>query len=250
MNMRRFHSGIFPRAAAVLLLLAFLQNHILPAAVLAGGQDDDLYKKWEEIISLRARGEFDRAIEMLNGIITKFSGREEVLRLAYNHLVYSYFLKNDQSGARDKARLALEEFPDLEADVINFPSRMNQIYDGLRREMFGSLSITKPEGCSVFLDDRYIGDTSLHLPLVKEGRYTLKLTKNGYNEYRENIIVLPDGKHNLEISLERQRNKRWWLYRAGPAALALLAGLLLLGGEDARPVEPLPLPEPPDPPTQ
>ena len=76
-------------------------------------QDESIYQKWEEVSSLRATGQFEQAIEVLKGIIQEYSNSDDVLRLAYNNLVYTYYVANDPASEEAAAREALEEFPSL-----------------------------------------------------------------------------------------------------------------------------------------
>jgi hypothetical protein len=156
----------------------------------------------------------------------------------------------DRAAARKDARRALERFPDIEADIVVFPSFVNELYGQLREEMYGSLSITDPEGCSVFLNGDHIGDTPLTLSLVRAREYHLVVSKPGFHEYTDSISINPSERHNFTISMKSQRNKRWWLYRISPVVLSLIIGGIVYaqnsgdGGEPA----PEPLPGPPAPP--
>lgn len=238
------------RSIITLLSVAFIVTFVMPIPAYCQEVEETIYQKWEEIASLRARGEFTEAIEILNGIITEYANSEEVLRHAYNHLVFTYLKMGDEENAVTKAREALEQFPNISADTIEFPEYVQNTYDQLRLEMFGSVTIRKPEESRVFLNEDFAGETPLQLELVRAGQYTLLVTRSGFHDYSEVIRVDPGGKHNFEISMDRQRDKKWWLYRIGPIALAgALIGYLALsaGGEEIP--APEPLPEPPPPPT-
>ncbi|NIO02251.1 MAG: PEGA domain-containing protein [Candidatus Latescibacteria bacterium] len=244
--------GDFQVPCQRLLSIVLAVTLVFPSFVFGADQEESIVQKWDEVSSLRLNGEYDRAIEILNQIIEEYSNSEEILRHAYNQLVSTLLLKGDEENAGEKAQEAVLIFPDLEADPISFPPRMNEMYAQLRSELYGSLTITKPKECRIFLDDDFKGETPLHLELVRAGEYNLMVTKSGYHDYSESIHVDPNAKLNLEVSMDRQRNKRWWLYRIGPAVLTgvLLAVGLSIAGEEGQPAEEQPLPLPPPPPTQ
>lgn len=241
-------SNLF-RMSAMILLTVFAIS-LLPFRD-ASAQEEAIYEQWEEISSLRARGEYDRAIEILSAIIEEYSGDDDVLKRAYNHLVFTQFKKGDEETATATARRALEKFPDLTVNTAELPPWMNETYNDLRRLMFGSLAISKPESTTVYLDDTFAGTAPFSLELLRAGEYNLLATKQGYHDYTELITIDPNGKHSLELSMERQKDTKWWLYRIGPAVLVgVLAAFALAGGSsDEAPPEPEPLPGPPAPPT-
>jgi tetratricopeptide (TPR) repeat protein len=241
-------STLFKIFAATLLITFTIS--LLPIHD-AAAQEDDIYELWEEITSLRAQGEYDRAIELLNRMLTEHSGDDDILKRAYNELVFTQFKKGDAEAATMTARQALERYSDLAVSTAQFPARLNETYNDLRKEMFGSLTISKPESTMVYLDDAFTGTAPFSIELLRAGEYNLRATKKGYNEYTELITIDPSGKHSLELSMERQKDTKWWLYRIGPAVLVgVLAAFALAGGsgDEAQP-EPEPLPEPPAPPT-
>ena len=235
------------RAAAGLVLCLLIS---LTAVAQDESRSEAIYRQWEEVSSLRARGQFEQAIELLGAIITEAGNSPGVLRRAYNHAVFTSFLNKDDDLAARYARQALERFPDLTADPAEFPPRVNELYAALRGEMFGSLVITKPEGGRVQLDGEERGQIPLELELVPIGEHDLVVAKGGHDEYAERILIEPAVRHSVELSLARQRDTRWWLYRIGPTALAGVALVLALGGdEQAADVQvDTPLSEPPDPP--
>jgi len=213
-------------------------------------QEEMIYEKWEQVSSLRAQGQYVDAIRLLDDIIEEYTDSEEILRRAYNFVIHTFLLMEDEQTAAEKAREALERFPDLAADPAYFPAVLNRTYNELRAEMFGTLMIAKPEGGRVFLGEDFRGEIPVQLDLVRVGSYSLTVTKSGYYDYEESIKIDPSGKHVLEVSMDRQRNKRWWLYRVGPAVVAGVILALTLGGGGEGTAEPQPLPEPPPPPTQ
>jgi hypothetical protein len=206
---------------------------------------------FEQIVALRLDGEYDHAVAMLNEVIARYEKSDDILRRAYHHLVTVHVQNNDEEAARHAARAALERFPDLSADELEFPGRVNEVYDEMRRLMFGSLVISKPEECRVYMDSTYVGDTPLNLPLVRVGAYDLTVTKSGYKDYVARVEIQPELTRDLSgLSLERDRAWWWWPVWIGGAAVAAVAVALgVSGGEEGTAAEPEPLSAPPPPPS-
>ena len=233
--------------AAVPVLIALAIG--VPSSTASDLDDQSIYTRFEEVSSLRSQGHYDEAIVILKDIIREYSQSDQVLRRAYTDLVFTLLSKGDRDAAREGAREAILRFPDLEADPIYFPLSVNDMYTGLRKELFGSLNVdTRPDSCRVFLDDEFVGFTPLRMDYVRVGHYILNLSRTGYHDESMSVRIDPGSPTTIRSSLGRQRDKTWWLWRAGPAAV--LTGLLLafqLQEEEPTP-EPSPLPEPPPPP--
>jgi hypothetical protein len=205
---------------------------------------------FEQIVAMRLDGDYARAVEMLNDVIAKYSKSDEILRRAYNHLVTVYVQNDDEEGARTAARAALTSFPDLTADELEFPGRVNDVYEQMRKEMFGSFVIKQPEECRVYMDSTFVGDTPLALGLVRVGEYGLTVTKSGYKDYVSQIEIQPERTLDLSgLSLDRNRGWWWWPAWIGGAAIAAVAVAIgVSGGDEGSPTEREPLPGPPPPP--
>jgi hypothetical protein len=241
------------RATSIVCLAAYAFAILLPSPLAAQATPDDTSKavvqsKFEQVVAFRLDGEYDRAISALNELISKYARSDEILRRAYNHLVTVYVQNNDEAGARGAARMALQRFPDLTADELDFPGAVNRVYDQMRKEMFGAFVISQPEECRVYLDSTYVGDTPLRLDLVRVGEYDLTVTKSGYKDYASRIEIQPELTRDLSgLSLERDRAWWWWPAWIGGAAVAAVGLAIGLGGSDEEPEEE-PLPAPPGPP--
>ena len=206
---------------------------------------------FEQIVALRLDGKYDQAVAMLNDVISKYENSGEILRRAYNHLVTVYVQNEDEEGARGAARAALETFPDLTADELEFPGRVNDVYDQLRKEMFGSFVISQPKECRVYLNGTHVGDTPLILSLVRVGEYDLTVTKSGYKDYVSRIEIQPELTRDLSgLSLERDRAWWWWpAWIGGAAVTAVAVAVGVSGGDEGTPPEAQPLSAPPPPPS-
>lgn len=227
---------------------------ILPADSPGAAEDETFIETFNEVAYLRSRGEYDQAVTLLQDILKEYGDSEQVLRHAYNQLVYTLKSKPDTDAMMAYARTALERFPDLKIEDVEsniIPRELNEIYDQLRAEMFGSVRINEPAGCRLFLNGEFMGETPIYLPLVRVGGYDLELTKSGYHDLEQRIQVDPSGDHRFELSMQRERDKWWWVYRVGPALVGsaiLTYGLVRDSGSDTGANEE-PLPEPPAPPS-
>jgi tetratricopeptide (TPR) repeat protein len=232
------------------LLASFILMISSPRVALATPQDETIYDRFEKVSSLRSQGRYDRAIEILRSIIAEDSESDEILRRAYSDLVFTLLSKEDIAAAAESAREALYRFPDLTADAVYFPPRVNDLYDDLRGRMFGALNVaTRPDSCSVYLGDEFMGFSPLRLQYVRSGEYTLKVSKAGYHDESSPVRIEPGRPTSVPLSLQRERGKTWWLARIGPAAL-LSSVLLAIQLQRDKGGEPERLPGPPPPPGQ
>jgi len=249
------------KAIAISLLFSFLLLILSPVDATAQSAADttaqgnnesaNIYERFEKVSSLRSQGQYDRAIEILKGIIAEFTKSDEVLRRAYNDLVFTLMSKQDIDGATESAKQGLSRYPDLAADPLYFPPRVNELYGNLRSQMYGSLFVaTNPKSCRVFLGEAFIGVSPLNMKYVKVGGYTLNLSKSGYKDESSPVRIEPGSPTSMQLSLQKEHGKKWWLMRAGPGAvLASVLAYFQLRGEKGT-AQPEPLPGPPSPPSQ
>jgi tetratricopeptide (TPR) repeat protein len=123
------------KSVPALLLIALFTSMLNPHS-LAASEHGSFSGRFDEIVSLRGQGEYDRAIELIRGIILECSHADEILRQAYNYLVIVVW---DETGsnvaAEEAAREALLRYPDIAGDPNTFPPRLNRLYDGLREDI-------------------------------------------------------------------------------------------------------------------
>lgn len=208
----------------------------------------DLDDRWGEVRNLRAEGRYDEAIALLQAVFQEYANAEQVLLQAYNQLVFTHLARADTVSARIAAREALERYPDLDADVAEYPSSLNALYAQLRAEMYGSLlvTVTKVEGARVLLDGVFRGTAPLRLPFLKTGRHTLAIMRSGYKEQMSEVEITSGAESSLTVTLSRSGGfKRWLLLPA--AGAGVLGAILITGGTPSADVPPI-LPEPPTPP--
>jgi tetratricopeptide (TPR) repeat protein len=207
----------------------------------------DLGDRWGEVRILRAEGRYDEAIALLQAVFQEYANAEQVLRQAYNQLIFTQLARADTVSANTAAREALGRYPDLEADIAEYPSSLNALYAQLRAEMYGSLLVTvaKVEGAQVLLDGALRGAAPLRLPYLKTGRHTLAIMRSGYKEQTTEVEIAPGAESSLAVTLSRSGGfKRWLLPAVGTGALG---AVLIFGGSPSAELPPI-LSEPPTPP--
>jgi len=236
-------------------------------------------ERFREISDYRSRGEFDAAINALNAMIDDFARSDDVLRRAYNQLVWTILTKSEDASERarvasdaatrdalraeldDLARqlggvvgTALTRFPDLHAgDDVPDPSRVNQTYEPARQRMFGNLQVeTAPDSAAVWINNPARGwvnegFTPLRRNLFPIGTYQIRLAHDGYKETTFTTQIAPNESKHHEVTLVRTRGRSWWLTRV-VAPVAVTVGVVtyaLVSGNDGGAVQPDPLPGPP-----
>ena len=224
-----------------------------PLTSLASDNADDLgISARFDRVSLRGQGEYDQAIEMLRNILEEGERAEDISKRAYNYLVITVWDASDKEAAAQLAEEALLLYPDLDADPLIFPPKLNSLYAEVRGNIFGSLHIeSDPEFCNVFLDGSSAGRTPLDSAYVRVGTYRLVVSRSGYADYSKTLEIRPGTDLRIEdIRLSRVRNWWWWTWRVGAPVAAVVAGGMAVasrGGAEAGP-GPDDLGVPPDPP--
>ena len=237
-------SGIF----RIPISFALFAMVLLCAAQVVGQTADEadaIYERFDQVSRLRGLGDVEGSLEILERIIHEYSDTENIIRRAYNQLVYTLNFAQRPEDARARAREALRRYPDLKVDPAFAPASLDRLYGELRAEMFGSLTIAEPDSCRVFLNGEHVGNTPLHIPLLLADTYLLEMLKSGYDAYQDTLRVNASGTHEFSFSMHRDRTQRWWLTRIGLGAAAGTVAAILLLGEDEPTVEPEPLPGPP-----
>jgi hypothetical protein len=255
-----FRRSFLPTVAVMIGIVACFTA--LPA--LANQGTEDIYQKFDEIGAMRANGQFDEAIAVLQQIIEEHTETEDILRRAYNDLALTiFFQRNAAAGAAERDRLTREiekqvrngltQFPDLQPE-LGTPPDLKLVYSNLRAEMFGSLIIkTKPDSCMVTVGDEPMGKAPIQIDLFPVGVYSLTVTKSGYKEEVAELHISANSSIEKDVSLSRVHDTMWWMTRVvAPVAVGVgvALALALSGGDEGGEPPPEPLPGPPDPPTQ
>ncbi len=258
-----------PPTSILIIAFAVLTCGALPTLVLP--QENTVVEEtFARVRELRAQGDFDQAITLLSEVIREHRQSEQVLRKAYNDLVFTYLSKRKNTSdvaEQDSlntdligcARDALTQFPDLEAATPEYPSDVNLVYQTLRTLMFGRVEVTSNADSSrVFMraegdatEDLYRGITPLAIPYVPVGDYLVTITCSGYKDRVVPLNVGPSALVQREVTLSKERTKKWWLTRVVAPVTASAAAIvaIIVGAQDDTPTETSkPLDGPPPPP--
>jgi len=156
---------------------------------------------------LRKLGQYDQALGHVRAILADNATPEEVREQAYNELVTILYLTKGKKEAESAARKALTAFPDLQADPNHHPEEVLLLYENLRKEMFGRLSLSSdPSPGDVYLDGKGIGVTPLDSIYVPVGEHALRISKFGYEESAMKIDILPGAAADRFVTLRIVRN--------------------------------------------
>lgn len=99
-------------------------------------------------------------------------------------------------------KFTAEGYGDYEKVITIIPDEQISYSVELKKGTSGSETVvntgivvvrSQPEGAKVFLDGREIGDSPIQIPKVGTGKHTIKVIKNLYHDYNEQINVQSDG---------------------------------------------------------
>jgi len=231
-----------PYRTTLLITLVLLISILSFAFAQEQELDNTIYEQFDQVSALNSQGEYGHAIDILNSIIQEYGDSDTIIQRAYNTLVYTLLTADRTTEARGKARAALLRYPDLRVDEAYAPKSIDNLYNELRANMFGSLSISKPESCRVFMNDDYMGSTPLYIEYIRRGTYELEMLKSGYHTYLDTLQVVANDSENYNFTMDRDRSRSWWLKRIGAGVVAGTIAAFLLIDESATPAEPLPGP--------
>jgi hypothetical protein len=241
---------IIARAICAALLISVFTMAACPPLLCGDENCATVLERFDEASKERALGHYDRAIEIYQGIMIECSKPEDFIRRAYNEMVFTLTLKADEQSALAVAHEALSRFPDLTAPPMYCSPRVNEIYESLRRDMFGSLEVaTRPDSCRVFLGGEFKGVSPLHIEYVPVGDYFLNASRSGYRDDSTHVRISPASVSNVALRLEQPRSLSWWSRRLGPpVGTSVGVAAIILHGVLKGSSKPSPLPGPPLPP--
>lgn len=220
-----------PIQPSVTLFLLFV---IAIAALAVAGETESIAVPDEitQAKQLLENGEFTRAASLLEDFIASSTLTEDNYRYAYNILVLVKLQSMQADAARHIARQALRRFPDIHADIVEFPVTVNDTYDEMRALMFGSLAIAKPEGARVFIDREYVGTTPLLLEYLEAGSHEVNLSKSGFRDFLRRVDIAPGETVRLEPVMSKSKGVRYWAMRIVPVAVAGSVIVAAIAGDD------------------
>jgi hypothetical protein len=189
------------RALSMLLLVlsAYLGNAV---AQEAGGAP-----QISDVRLLRKLGQFDQALEHVRIMLADEATPEEIRRQAYDELVTILYLTKGRKEGESAAQKALTAYPDLQADPNHYPGEVLLLFENMRKEMFGRLSLASdPSPGDVYLDGKKIGVTPLDSTYVSVGQHAVRVVEYGYEDGAMKIDVPAGAAIDRFVTLRRARN--------------------------------------------
>lgn len=200
------HDNRMPYKGAIHLKAGVLLTIILLSATGTVAQEVKDIPHISDIRLLRKLGEYDQALGYLKMVLADDATAENVRRQAYNELVTITYMTELEPGTLSAAKVALMQFPDLEADPNHHPAAIQDIYENLRNRMYGCLQLTSyPDGCTVYLNGKEIGLTPLADVYIPVGEQTLRFSKFGYEDEILNVTVEPGIESERFVSMQLYR---------------------------------------------
>ncbi len=102
---------------------------------------------------------------------------------------------------------------------------------------YGTLYVeSNPSGAEVYIDGYYEGTTPLTIPNILPGTYTVKITKDGYNDYYESVYISPGASKILNAKLNsiyassNELSNDNTANNTSPLMALLFIGLISVGG--------------------
>jgi hypothetical protein len=110
----------------------------------------------------------------------------------------------DITVGRHKIRIMLSGYEEWTSDITVSSSRVARISADLKpQEEYGSISINSvPQGADIYLDDEYKGLTPLNIQNIPVGKYTIKISLPGYEEWIDEISVSSSSTARVYTELE------------------------------------------------
>ena len=99
-------------------------------------------------------------------------------------------LSNIKTGSHI-IRLSYPGYGDRQRTIIIRPHQYEYVMEMLIPPVnMGSLSVdSNPRGASIYLDDNYRGETPARIDFIPIGVHTLKLSKDGYRDYVQQVLI-------------------------------------------------------------
>lgn len=99
----------------------------------------------------------------------------------------------DIAAGRHNVRIILSGYKEWTSNITVSSSSVARISANLKsQEEYGSISINSdPIGADIYLNDEYEGLTPLNLQNISTGKYTVKISLPGYEEWIDEVTVSP-----------------------------------------------------------
>jgi len=236
----------------------------------------DVHASLQEARESIKNGDYDHAIEILQGMIAQAGNRLTDLREAYLLLIETHvFLGNDlkfKPQGRQASVLSYKAAKEKIAECLrikelrhtrpepasDFPPELVSFFAEVRGEIFGSFRVAQlePSDATVVLDadtlrappgENALGDVDLPV-----GRHLVVVRRHGYKNATDEIEVSAGSTLQQSYRLSKRRGAAWYA-TWGAGALAVTGGLVALvagKGSGSSASAPQPLPAAPPPPSR
>jgi tetratricopeptide (TPR) repeat protein len=163
-------------------------------------------------ISGYENGDFDLAIVKLNLAIN--TGKNADLVTAYKYLALALIGKGQTGKAEAALRRAIELNPSLKLNPNEHSSKVINLFQKVRGEMFDTLTIvSNPTGAIVFVDDERKGITPTDTGVLKlealVGKRHIKVSKRYFEDNIIDAKIVKNGQNTITIDLEPTRIGLW-----------------------------------------
>jgi len=148
----------------------------------------------------------------LNSVISSNSiSDKEALSQINLYIGFAYFRQGKVELGTTRIINALELNPECEVDRTVFKGETVELFEKLRKENVGSLTVTsEPEDVRIFINNKFAGKTPLTIDKIFHGRSMITALKNGYEMKTENYALQP-GVMN-EVYFRLKENNLYSLY--------------------------------------
>lgn len=70
------------------------------------------------------------------------------------------------------------------------------------KPIYGSLNVeSTPDFANVYIDGNPVGETPYYIPQILIGQHELRITKKGYVDYKETIVIVKDERKQMDVTL-------------------------------------------------
>jgi hypothetical protein len=165
------------------------------------------------------QGKFTQAIaklEAARGLLLKEVAQvasnqtlRDALHQALLYLAHAYLRGKQGEKATERVSEVVRSFPDRDLSLARYGPDLASFYRKVRQELIrqprGQLTITtKPSGCLVFVNERFVGLSPAKVTELLPGRYRIYVQRPG-QQGRIHLITLNGGDHQVTINFELDR---------------------------------------------
>jgi putative ABC transport system substrate-binding protein len=165
------------------------------------------YEQYEERVSVTA-GERKKVIVPLRRIVGALSVRTEPsgarVYIDGKQVGTSPHEAKDLSPGAHNVRIEKEGYTSWEGIETVIAGKRVEVPIELKTRVGHLEVLSEPAGAKVFLDGKEMGQTPLSLPDLRTGEHQVRVTREGYETYEEEVRII-EGKNRVSASLRRAR---------------------------------------------